>query len=635
MTKAGTILEGKYEILKEIGRGGMSYVYLAMDTRLNKQWAVKEVKKNANNQQNQLVVQSLITEANLMKKLNHPSFPRIVDIIEEYNTIYVVMDYVEGESLENIVKLEGRQSEENVINWAIQLCNALEYLHTRKPPIVHRDIKPANIIRQPEPQNSIKVLDLGIAKELVDKDSEGTKCIGTPGYASPEQSITGMKLDGRSDIYSVGATMHHLLTGLDPRRNIGFKKLRSVTGKVSEKTEGLEYIIEKCLNQDANLRYQTCAELRYDLENVETLTKKYRRDQKNKLNIFTTFTCLAIVFALVSGILGFTYVNRKSDTIDNYLLEMSNSYSILTSEYANWENDKSYENIYMELKEIDDGVDSILSLNNDQFTSKSFAAYSVYMYKLNNLYKLSTLNGSDEKQAECSSIYNDFKENAVKFSNYLEQVEEPELAVYASTLNALSFIFDDSQDTKKAEYILNNLNSYVDTNPNLDSNMKNSSVKEIMDQFDQGVATGFLGDGSEISKNIEILTLLANCIEKSNNLLQGHTSNTGLAGETNYSDIISEYGNVVEKTQNLEASSSFRLYVYGKVNSFVVSNANNQDLKDELKELCAELYEAVDSSKNAENNSEMKASFEELEVLIAKTEKDIDNYSRDKLSKNE
>lgn len=329
MTKPGTILEGKYEILKEIGRGGMSYVYLAMDTRLNKQWAVKEVKKNANNQQNQLVVQSLITEANLMKKLNHPSFPRIVDIIEEENTIYVVMDYVEGESLESTVKLSGRQSEDDVIDWAIQLCDALEYLHTRKPPIVHRDIKPANIIRQPEPINSIKVLDLGIAKELVEKDAEGTKCIGTPGYASPEQSIPGMKLDGRSDIYSIGATMHHLLTGMDPRRNVGFKRLRLVTGRVSSKTEGLEYIIEKCLKQDANLRYQSCAELRYDLENVEKLTKDYRNLLKKKISIFATFTSLALVFSILCATFSFAFSNKKADTIDSYLTDISYTYRCL------------------------------------------------------------------------------------------------------------------------------------------------------------------------------------------------------------------------------------------------------------------------------------------------------------------
>lgn len=531
MTKPGTILEGKYEILKEIGRGGMSYVYLAMDTRLNKQWAVKEVKKNANNQQNQLVVQSLITEANLMKKLNHPSFPRIVDILEEENTIYVVMDYVEGESLESTVKLSGRQSEDDVIDWAIQLCDALEYLHTRKPPIVHRDIKPANIIRQPEPINSIKVLDLGIAKELVEKDAEGTKCIGTPGYASPEQSIPGMKLDGRSDIYSIGATMHHLLTGMDPRRNVGFKRLRLVTGRVSSKTEGLEYIIEKCLKQDANLRYQSCAELRHDLENVEKLTKDYRNLLKKKISIFATFTSLALVFSILCATFSFAFSNKKADTIDSYLTDISYTYSSLMN------TTDDYVSIAEDLNSMEDNIEKIKTLTNNRYEdANSFAAYSVYIYSLNNKYNLSTLNGGGEGQAECFNSYNKYKEDATDFSKYLSQVDNGSVAVYTSALNALSFIFDDAQDTKKAKSILDNINSYIDAHPDIRQEMVDDNVKDILDGFEQGIATGFLGNGEKIPEIVSILTKLTECIDTSNNIKQSSSSNKGLAGDSSYID---------------------------------------------------------------------------------------------------
>lgn len=634
MTKPGTILEGKYEILKEIGRGGMSYVYLAMDTRLNKQWAVKEVKKNANNQQNQLVVQSLITEANLMKKLNHPSFPRIVDILEEENTIYVVMDYVEGESLESTVKLSGRQSEDDVIDWAIQLCDALEYLHTRKPSIVHRDIKPANIIRQPEPINSIKVLDLGIAKELVDKDAEGTKCIGTPGYASPEQSIPGMKLDGRSDIYSIGATMHHLLTGMDPRRNVGFKRLRLITGKVSSKTEGLEYIIDKCLKQDANLRYQSCAELRYDLENVEKLTNDYRLLLKKKIAAFTSFVSLALVFAILCGTFSFIFNNRKADTIDSYLTDISYTYSSLM------DGNDDYISIAEDLNSIEDNIDKIKALTNERYTdANSFAAYSVYLYSLNNKYNLSTLNSGDEGQSDCFNSYNTFKEDATEFSKYLTQIDNGSIAVYASTLNALSFIFDDSQDTKKAKTILDNINSYIETHPDIEKEMLDNNVKDKIDGFEQGIATGFLGNGEKVPEIVSILTKLTECIEKSNNITQNSSNNMGIAGESSYTDAIAEcvekYIEIIDETEDTELSSTFRLYVYTKINSFVFSNASNTDVKDNLLLLSNKLNDTVELSITNETNSDAKAKFEDLKSEIDRASKEVNNYSKDKISKNE
>ena len=104
MTEIGAVIDGKYEILKEIGRGGMSVVYLAMDKRLNKQWAVKEIRKKGNGKNDEIVVNSLLAEANLMKRLDHPALPRIVDIIDNGITIYVVMDYIEGESLDKILK---------------------------------------------------------------------------------------------------------------------------------------------------------------------------------------------------------------------------------------------------------------------------------------------------------------------------------------------------------------------------------------------------------------------------------------------------------------------------------------------------------------------------------------------------
>ena len=146
MTEIGTVIQDKYEILKLIGKGGMSYVYLAMDRHLNKQWAVKEIKKEAKGENAEIIVNSLLAEANLMKRLDHPALPRIVDIIDNGITIYVIMDYIEGESLDKILNEYGAQPEELVIGWAKQICDALSYLHSQKPPIIYRDMKPANAV---------------------------------------------------------------------------------------------------------------------------------------------------------------------------------------------------------------------------------------------------------------------------------------------------------------------------------------------------------------------------------------------------------------------------------------------------------------------------------------------------------
>ncbi|MBQ8974702.1 MAG: protein kinase, partial [Oscillospiraceae bacterium] len=135
MAAIGSVIDGKYEILTEIGRGGMSVVYLAMDTHLNKQWAVKEIKKVSNDKNGDIVVNSLIAEANMMKRLDHPAIPRIVDIIYDAQTIFIVMDYIEGLSLDKVLNERGQQPEELVIDWAKQLCDALAYLHSQKPPI--------------------------------------------------------------------------------------------------------------------------------------------------------------------------------------------------------------------------------------------------------------------------------------------------------------------------------------------------------------------------------------------------------------------------------------------------------------------------------------------------------------------
>lgn len=213
----GAVIDGKYEILKQIGKGGMSVVYLAMDLRLNKQWAIKVIQRSGIGKNNEIVLNKVPDDTELMKKLDHPAIPRIVDIIDRKDDpqIYIVMDYVEGDSLDKIVSEYGAQSEEIVIDWAKQICDTLNYLHSQKPPIIYRDMKPANLMLKPE--GNLKIIDFGISREYKEQNLADTTVMGTRGYAPPE--LGSRQTDARSDIYSLGMTLHQLITGVDPRKN--------------------------------------------------------------------------------------------------------------------------------------------------------------------------------------------------------------------------------------------------------------------------------------------------------------------------------------------------------------------------------------------------------------------------------
>ena len=215
MLEIGSLLDGKYKILNKIGQGGMSIVYLAMNEKANKQWAIKEMRKEKN-KNCEVMRQSLITETNLLKELKHPYLPSIADIIENEDTIIIVMDYVEGRALSDILSEKGTIDEASVVEYAIQLCDVLDYLHSQNPPIIYRDLKPSNIILKPD--GKITLIDFGTARRYNYDSISDTTCLGTIGYAAPEQ-FAGENLrqtDARTDIYNLGATMYHLLTGVNP-----------------------------------------------------------------------------------------------------------------------------------------------------------------------------------------------------------------------------------------------------------------------------------------------------------------------------------------------------------------------------------------------------------------------------------
>lgn len=301
MAEIGQIIDGKYEILTLIGKGGMSKVYLARDQRLNKQWAVKEIQKNARDENDEAVSQSAIAEANMIKALDHPYIVRITDIIELEDVIYIVEDFVEGQTLGEILAKEGPQPQERVIKWAIQLCEALEYLHTREHPIIYRDMKPANVMLRTEGDNwendKIKIIDFGIARTYKEDNIEDTKSLGTRGYAAPEQFGGQGQTDARTDIYCLGKTLYHLLTGKFPYDNMD--PIRAWNPMLDP---GLEAIIEKCIQTRPEDRFQSCAELIYAFKHYNEYGEAYRNMQKKKLKKFVAATASAVGF-LMAGII--------------------------------------------------------------------------------------------------------------------------------------------------------------------------------------------------------------------------------------------------------------------------------------------------------------------------------------------
>lgn len=316
MQQNGKIVDGKYEILTKIGQGGMSTVYLAMDKRLNKQWAIKEIRKEKHNTNNEIVVKSILAEAQLMKKLDHAALPRIVDIIEDHEAIYVVMDYIEGETLSKILREYGPQPEETVIEWAKQLCEVLDYLHTRQPAVIYRDMKPSNVMLKPD--GKIKVIDFGIAREYKENNNSDTVSLGTRGYAAPEQFGGKGQTDARTDVYCLGVTLYHLITGKSPcEEPYEIYPIRRWNPALSS---GLEKIIIKCTRPDPNDRYQSCAQMLYDLNHYREIDDEYTKRQKQKLAAFVTTAAISII-GLTTGIASSIYADSANNANYDVIVE--------------------------------------------------------------------------------------------------------------------------------------------------------------------------------------------------------------------------------------------------------------------------------------------------------------------------
>ncbi|HET9223831.1 MAG TPA: protein kinase [Roseiflexaceae bacterium] len=287
MIEAGSILQDRYRVVRLLGSGGFGAVYLAEDLRLGRRVALKEMREDRlGDHERQVAIELFEREALMLAQLDHPGLTRVWDYFREDGRACLVMEYVPGLTLRDLLRRRsGSVPESFVVACGQQLCDVLAYLHARQPPVIFRDIKPANVMvaAQDEPELSgllqsppdlltFKLIDFGIARLFKPEQPGDTLIIGTPGYAPPEQYGQG-QTDARSDVYALGATLHHLLSGQAPV-GMPLPPLDEIAPGV---TPGLADAVARATALDPSRRYPDVGALRQDLLAV---ARAYQADQR-------------------------------------------------------------------------------------------------------------------------------------------------------------------------------------------------------------------------------------------------------------------------------------------------------------------------------------------------------------------
>ena len=279
---AGTVLQGRksrYRILAEVARGGMGAIYRAEDIENERYVAVKEACLDpvaCEGKRDEIRVR-LLHEMEVLKPLDHPNIPKIYDQFPSHNNEYLVMEFIEGNTImqiqQRILRQKRRLEEGRVLGWLIQVLDALDYLHTRPKPIIHRDIKPENLILAAD--GRVMLVDFGLMKQVEEQLGESgplIQAVGTVEYAPPEQyAKSGARTDARTDIYSLGATVYYLLAGRLPPRSVDrimplsisvTKKLPPLQDSNPTVSPRMEQVIARALEIDPADRFQSADKMR-------------------------------------------------------------------------------------------------------------------------------------------------------------------------------------------------------------------------------------------------------------------------------------------------------------------------------------------------------------------------------------
>jgi eukaryotic-like serine/threonine-protein kinase len=286
----GNLLGSRYRIIELIGEGGYGAVYKAQDERFQAQRlvAIKEISETQLSPRKRAkALQDFRHEANLLVQLKHPNLPNVSDVFEEGGKAYLVMEFIEGKTLEEVQEEEEQPLDESlVMGWASQLCAVLHYLHTRPQPIIFRDMKPGNVMVMAD--GEVKLIDFGIARIFKEAGKQDTTLLGSRGYAPPEQYGLGQS-DARSDIYALGATIYDLLTKKLPIDAISrhanpklFTPPRRLNPNISS---AVEAVILKAMAKDPRKRYQTAAEMQQAIAATGQLTTSSSLPQPTSLPV--------------------------------------------------------------------------------------------------------------------------------------------------------------------------------------------------------------------------------------------------------------------------------------------------------------------------------------------------------------
>ncbi len=264
------ILQGRYRILKTIGQGGAGAVHLCADLRLDeRRWAVKELVCGEASQLSS-AQQRFQREASLLSALRHPNLPVIVDYFVEDDKQYLVREYIEGDTLAERIDRHGPASESQAVEWALQMCQVLAYLHSQDPSIIYRDLKPQNIVLASVPRadasgesplEELRLIDFGLARAM-DRIRRDTAAAGSVGYAAPEQWEDG-EVTPRTDLYALGATLYFCLTGRPPSPVAGTHRLTPLRPDLQKATEA---IVLRCMQPAPEERPESAEALERELK---------------------------------------------------------------------------------------------------------------------------------------------------------------------------------------------------------------------------------------------------------------------------------------------------------------------------------------------------------------------------------
>ncbi|APC39543.1 serine/threonine-protein kinase [Clostridium estertheticum] len=325
MLNSGDILDGKYEVIRTLGKGGMGVVYLCKNIILGNLWAIKEViqdKKNID----------ILTEANILKNLNHPGIRKIIDTFYSNNNLYMVQDYVDGQTLKEYVKANGIIQIEKICRIVSDLCDIIGYLHNQNPIIIYRDIKPSNIMIMKS--GKVVLIDFGISKVYKNDMSQDIDmiCAGSNGYAAPEQYGSG-KCCMQTDIYGIGMLIYFMVKGRTPYTGIEPLLDENYGPEINNK---LKKIIQKCVKIDINERYALVEDLKEAISNILPKNEKVKLEILNNSNISKSVITkkvnikiinksmydrsIRIFFCFTFAIIASIYIlygNKKESTLSN------------------------------------------------------------------------------------------------------------------------------------------------------------------------------------------------------------------------------------------------------------------------------------------------------------------------------